>query len=259
MNALKLTIMGCGTSTGVPVIGCPCDICQSGDPRNNRTRTSALVSTDKGNILIDTAPDLRAQAMATRTHSIDAVIFTHDHSDHIAGVDELRTFNFVMGRAIPIYGNEKVIKRIKTVFEYIWDPDAPRGGGLPMLHTHTINGALDLCGVRVEPLPLWHGEQQILGFKFEQSLAYLTDCNKIPPETMEKVKGVRVAVIDGLRYRPHTTHLSVDQAVSALKEIGPQKGILTHLSHSLDYNRLRDELPEWIEPAYDGMIIDMGD
>lgn len=254
---MKVTIMGCGTSTGVPVIGCPCDVCRSGDPRNHRTRSSITVSQDGVNVLVDTAPDLRFQAMATGLVSIDAVLYTHEHADHIFGMDELRTFNFVMGRPIPVYGSDKVIERIRKVFAYIWDPDAPKGGGLPMINTNVINGDLRFGGIEVKPLTLWHGRQSILGFKFGSSLAYMTDCNAIPDETLETVEGMPLVIIDALRYRPHTTHFAVEEAVDVVSKIKPGRALLTHLSHSLDYQRLKDELPDGIEPAYDGMVIDL--
>src|SRR3990172_11461846 len=148
-STMRITILGCGTSTGVPVVGCACDVCAGGDPRNQRTRSSILVSKDGFNLLVDTAPDLRFQALATGLTRVDAVVFTHDHADHIFGLDELRTFNFVMGKPIPIYGNKKVIERIKCVYNYIWDPEAPKGGGLPMLNLNVIEGPLTLGGLRI--------------------------------------------------------------------------------------------------------------
>jgi len=181
----------------------------------------------------------------------------HEHADHIFGMDELRTFNFVMGRPIPVYGSEKVINRLSMVFSYVWDPGAPKGGGLPLIQPHTINGKLDLCGMDITPVHLLHGDQPILGFLFDKRAAYLTDCSEVPEESMELIRGVELAIIDGLRYRPHTTHMSVDQAVAVLEEIKPGRGLLTHLSHSLDYNRLKSELPDWIEPAYDGQVIEL--
>ncbi len=256
---MKVTILGCGTSTGVPVVGCPCDVCQSSDPRNHRTRSSIFVSKENKNILVDTSPDLRSQALMTGLRRIDAVLYTHDHADHIFGLDELRTFNFIMGQPIPIYGNEKVIDRIKTVFNYIWDPDAPKGGGLPMLNTNIFKEAMTLGGIKVEPLDLIHGKQHILGFLFDGNAAYMTDCSDVPDETIEMTKGVDLAIIDGLRYRPHSTHLSIDGAVKVLEKIKPKRALLTHLSHSMDYDRLRSELPDWVEPAYDGMVIDLED
>ncbi len=254
---MRVTVLGCGTSTGVPVVGCPCDVCRSGDPRNHRSRSSIVVSENGCNVLVDTAPELRYQALATGLVRVDAVLYTHDHADHIFGMDELRTFNFIMGRSIPIYGNEKVTNRIRTVFDYIWDPEAPKGGGLPMISTSVINGDLDLAGMRIRPLSLWHGDQLILGFKFGELLAYMTDCSRVPEETMEEVRGTPVIIIDALRYRPHTTHFSVDQALEVLKELCPRRALLTHLSHSMDYRRLRAELPGWVEPAYDGLVIDL--
>ena len=254
---MRITILGCGTSTGVPVIGCPCDVCKSADPRNQRTRSSIVVSKNGFNILVDTAPDLRAQALAAGLVRIDAVLFTHDHADHIFGLDELRTFNFTMGRAIPIYGSEKVIARLRNVFSYIWSPETPKGGGLPMINTHVFDGALALGGIQVQSLALWHGDQEILGFKFDQRAAYLTDCSRVPEETIAAVGGIPLLIIDALRYRPHGTHFSVDEALAAIAKIQPGRVLLTHMSHSLDYGRLRKELPSGVEPAYDGMVIEM--
>ncbi len=254
---MRVTVLGCGTSTGVPVIGCPCDVCRSGDPRNHRSRSSVVVSENGQNVLVDTAPELRYQSLAVGLDRVDAVLYTHDHADHIFGMDELRTFNFIMGRSIPVYGNEKVINRIRSVFDYIWDPHAPKGGGLPMITTSILNGNLDLAGIKVKPLSLWHGEQLILGFKFGDKLAYMTDCSHVPEETMDEVQDTPVIIIDALRYRPHTTHFSVDQALEVLKELNPKRALLTHLSHSLDYHRLRDELPPGVEPAYDGLVVDL--
>ena len=256
---MRITILGCGTSTGVPVIACPCDVCRSADPRNRRTRSSIVVSQNGTNLLVDTAPDLRFQAMATGLVRIDAVLYTHDHADHIFGMDELRSFNFAMGRSIPIYGNEKVIKRIQTVYSYIWDPGAPRGGGLPMINPTVLAGPLALGGMEVVPLPLCHGEQEIYGYRFGGRVAYLTDVSAIPPATLALCRGLDLLIIDGLRYRPHGTHFSVDQAVAAVGELRPGRALLTHMSHALDYERLRRELPAGIEPAYDGMEIAVGE
>lgn len=254
---MKVTILGCGTSTGVPVIGCPCEVCRSADPRNRRTRSSIVVAKNGFNLLVDTAPDLRAQALATGTSRVDAVLYTHDHADHIFGLDELRTFNFTMGRAIPIYGSEKVIARIKNVFSYIWDPGTPKGGGLPMITPNVLDHELTLGGIQVRALPLWHGDQTILGFRFDEQLAYLTDCSRVPEETIAACARVPLLIIDALRYRPHGTHFGVEEALKAIEQIQPGRALLTHMSHNLDYERLCAELPAPVRPAYDGMVIEL--
>lgn len=256
---MRITILGCGTSTGVPVIACPCDVCRSADPRNRRTRSSIVVARNGTNVLVDTAPDLRFQAMATGLVRVDAVLYTHDHADHIFGMDELRSFNFAMGRAIPIYGNEKTIQRIRTVYSYIWDPGAPRGGGLPMINANVIGGPLEFGGLEVLPLPLMHGDQEILGYRFGGRVAYLTDVSRVPEATMALCRGMDLLIIDGLRYRPHGTHFSVDEALQVIAELKPGRALLTHMSHALDYGRLRRELPAGVEPAYDGMEVEVGE
>ncbi len=254
---MKVTVLGCGTSTGVPVVGCPCEVCNSPEPRNRRTRASIMVSQGRRNILVDTSPDLRFQALANRINNVDAVLYTHTHADHIFGLDELRIFNFIQGEKIPIYGSEECISDLRSIFSYIWDPNTPLGGGKPMLETHVLNGLLELFSIQVEPVRILHGTQSIYGYVFD-SFAYLTDCSHIPDETMKKVKGKDVLIIGALRYRPHPTHFSLNEALAAIEELKPGQAFLTHLSHSFDYEETNAELPPGVQLAYDGMVIDLG-
>jgi phosphoribosyl 1,2-cyclic phosphate phosphodiesterase len=189
---------------------------------------------------------------------VDAVLYTHTHADHIFGLDELRIFNFIQGNRIPIYGNEECISDLRSIFSYIWDPNAPLGGGKPMLETHVLNGSFELFRVRVEPVEILHGRLRIYGYVFG-SFAYLTDCSHIPDETREKVKGKDVLIIGALRYRPHPTHFSLDEALAAIEELKPGQAFLTHLSHSFDYEKTNAELPSGVELAYDGMAIELGE
>ncbi len=261
---MKVTVLGCATSTGVPVIGCPCEVCTSSDPRNRRTRASVLISKGGGNILVDTSPDFRLQALANGVCNVNAVLYTHTHADHIFGLDDLRIFNFMQGEKIPIYGRDDTISEIMKIFSYIWNPNAPVGGGKPMLETHALNGGLDLVGVQVEPVELLHGARIIYGYMFGRSstssgFAYLTDCSGIPEETKDKVRGCEALILGALRYRPHPTHFGLEQALAAIEELKPGRAYLTHLSHSFDYEKVNAELPAGIELAYDGLVLEIGD
>ncbi len=251
---MKVTILGSATSTGVPVVGCGCNVCLSGNPRNKRTRTSALVEVEGKNILIDTPPDLHQQAIANRVEKIDAVIYTHAHADHIFGLDELRIFNFLQEGPIPIYGGEKTIDRIKKIFDYIWDSEVSMGGGKPMINAHPIQGEFDLFGIKIQPIEILHGAQIIYGYRI-RDFAYLTDCSGIPDSSRKYLSGLQALVLGALRFRPHPTHFCFSQAVSEIQRIQPGRGLLTHLSHCFDAEEEDYFLSHNVELAYDGMEI----
>lgn len=252
---MKLLFLGCGTSTGVPVIGCPCGVCASKDPRNHRTRSSLLIEIDGKNILIDASTDLRAQALGNGITRIDAVLFTHPHADHIHGIDDLRAFNMAQGAAIPIYANEHTISRIKAMFDYIfaenngesWRPD---------LTPHVIEGPFSIFGTQIVPIDISHGKASILGFRFGDA-AYVTDCSHMPAASLEKLMGIKVLIINALRHRPHPTHLNIEQALEISRRLKPERTFLTHLSHSLDYAVDGGKLPEGVELAYDGLTLEV--
>lgn len=256
LQSMKLTILGCGTSTGVPVIGCRCNVCLSTNPRNRRTRACALLSANGKNILIDTPPDLRRQALANNIERVDAIIFTHDHADHIFGLDDIRSFNFAQTGPIPIYAGKKVMARIKILFDYIWDPNAPMGGGKPLLDAHPIEGKFELFGIKVEPVEILHGPQTIYGYRIFD-FAYLTDCSGIPAQSLNRLKALDLLVIGALRFRPHPTHFSVREALIQIEKINPKRAILTHLSHSFDYEEFNSSLPKQVQLAYDGMAVEL--
>lgn len=252
---MKLIVFGCGTSTGVPVIGCHCGVCDSADPKNRRTRASLLIQTSGKNILIDTSTDLRAQALSNKIERIDFVLFTHPHADHIHGIDELRTFNMVQKEAIPCYGNEYTIKRIRRVFDYIFE-EGVKENWRPNLTTAIIDSNFRLAGVEVAPIDVRHGDSSILGYRIGKA-AYLTDCSFIPEASVERLKGLNLLVIGALRYKPHPTHFSIEQAIEFSKAVKPKRTVLTHLSHNLDYAEDNAKLPEGVELAYDGMEIEL--
>lgn len=251
---MRLVVLGCGTSTGVPVIGCHCGVCSSVEPFNKRTRSSLLVRSGGSNVLIDTSTDLRAQSLANGVERIDAVLFTHPHADHIHGIDELRAFNMVQGASIPCYANEYTIERIRVMFDYIFS-NTGNESWRPQLTTSTVTGPFELYGMRVVPIEIRHGSAAILGYRIGD-VAYVTDCSSMPPQSMEKLRGLEVLILGALRYKPHPTHLSIREALDIVAEIKPKRTLLTHLSHSLDYRVANSELPEGVELAYDGMVIE---
>ncbi len=253
---MKVTVLGSATSTGVPVVGCECNVCRSQDRRNKRTRTSALVSVAGKNILIDTPPDLHQQALENRITRIDAVLYTHDHADHVFGLDELRIFNFLQEGVIPIYGNKKTIGRIKKIFDYIWDPAAPVGGGKPMLEAHVLKGGFKLSGIKVLPIEIFHGKQSIYGYRLGD-FAYLTDCSAIPDASREALRGLKLLILGALRFRPHPTHFSFSQALEEIQRLKPERALLTHLSHCFDPEETDFFVSHQVELAYDGMVIEL--
>lgn len=251
---MELTILGCGTSTGVPVIGCHCAVCSSTEVKNRRTRSSLLIQEKGRNILIDTSTDLRAQSLANGLERIDAVLFTHPHADHIHGIDELRAFNLAQGGAIPCYGSAETIGRVRLIFDYIFT-DSSNDGWKPNLETETVEGPFEAAGIGVTPVPIQHGASGIFGYRVGKA-AYLTDCSSIPPGSAPLIKGVDVLILGALRHKPHPTHFTISQAIEASRQIGAKRTILTHLSHSIDYAKENGLLPEGVELAYDGMVVE---
>jgi len=253
---MRVLILGSGTSTGVPVIGCDCGVCRSVDPKNKRTRSSILVTFPSGeNVLIDTSTDLRAQSLANNVRSIDAVLYTHAHADHLHGIDDLRSFNLIKKGEIPCYGNARTMERIKTLFNYIFSDDR-NDGWKPELSANIVEAPFTLFGLSVTPVGVFHGSGVTLGYRIKD-LAYLTDCNRIPPQSIELLKGVKLLIIGALRHKPHPSHLSISEAIEASRLIGAERTVFTHLSHNVDYAIDSSSLPPGVEFAFDGMVIEV--
>lgn len=238
------------------MIGCTCPICQSPDPRDVRSRPSVLVTLDSGRpILIDTSTDLRAQALRFGVDRVDAVLFTHSHADHIFGLDDTRRFTAITGKPLPLFADDATLADLQRVFAYAFSPSG-EGGGVPALALFRIEGPFTLFEQPIVPVPLLHGRRAILGFRLG-AFAYLTDCNAIPDEAWPLLDGLDVLVIDALRDRPHPTHFTVAQAVEAAQRIGARRTYLTHLCHEVGHADLLDRLPGGIEPAYDGLTLEI--
>ena len=250
-----MILLGTGTSVGVPAIGCGCDVCQGGDPRNNRTRASAILGLPDGNLLIDTPPDLRLQLLREKIGIANAVIFTHEHSDHIVGFDDLRLFQFYLGHPIPVYCNEAVESRLKKAFDYAFDDGLQtHAGAVPAIELIQIAyDPISILGETVIPIPLKHGPNfEVLGFRVG-NVAYCTDVSEIPPSSRDLLQGLDTLVLDALRPAPHVTHLSIDQAVKIARQLEAKQTYFTHCACSVDYARVNETLPTGIEVGYDGL------
>jgi phosphoribosyl 1,2-cyclic phosphate phosphodiesterase len=241
----------------VPVIGCRCAVCTSPDPRDKRLRPSIYVDIpDRASILVDTTPDFRQQALTFGVNRIDAILFTHSHADHIMGLDDIRRFNFVQGGPIPCYASAETWADIRRTFHYAFDGVKRLGGGIPRVDAHEIDGPIDIRGVRVVPVPLWHGDAPIFGFRFG-TFAYLTDCNRLADEAWPLIDGVDTLVIDALRDKPHTTHFTVAGAIDVIARVRPRRALMTHMAHDLGHAATNARLPEGVELAYDGLVVDV--
>lgn len=253
---MKITFLGTGTSVGVPVIGCDCEVCKSTDPRNNRLRASVYVQGGGVDLLVDTPPDFREQALRYNIRHIDAVLFTHSHADHIFGFDDIRRFNTLQGHSmIPAYAGHEVMEDLKRIFPYVV-PEKPEGLFRPIIEFREIDGAFEIGAVRITPLPVVHGDRQTLGFRFDcegKSIGYVPDCLEMPAETLDAVRGIDVMVLDALKPTPHKTHLTVDQSVAVLREIGAGASYLIHMCHDVEHAATDAELPEGVHLSYDGL------
>lgn len=252
---MRVTVLGSGTSHGVPMIGCRCVVCTSADPRNRRFRPSIAVENDGRVVLVDTTPELRMQALAFGLDRVDAVLFTHTHADHVFGLDELRRFNDLSGAEIPVYGDTRTLDDIRRIFPYIFNPPK-QGGGVPKLTLNTVPWEFELFGIPIRTMQVMHGRLPVLAYRFGD-FAYVTDTNRIPDEAAAKLRGVDTLILDAVRYRPHSTHYGLWQAVEAARQLGARRTLFTHLSHHFEHATANADLPPGFELAYDGQVIDL--
>jgi len=251
---MKITILGSGTSTGVPMVGCECPVCSSVDPKDKRTRASLLIRHDGRSILIDTSSDLRQQVLRERVGKIDAVFFTHAHADHVNGIDDLRGFYFLHKEIIPCYASRSSLDTLQSGFAYIFH-EQENSGYTPLLTPHEASTAFELFGLNVTPVPLLHGRTTALGYRIGD-FAYLTDCSAIPDSSLQLLVGVELLIIDGLRWTGHPFHYNIDGAIAATGCLNAARVILTHLTHEVSYSE-GNKLPPGFEFAFDGMEFEM--
>ena len=254
MNVV-LTVLGSGTSTGVPTIGCNCSVCNSSDPRDNRTRPSVLVQYDGRSVLIDTTPDFRQQALREGIQAIDAVLYTHHHADHVLGLDDLRPISFRSPEKIPLYAHGDTCSTLRSMFSYIFNPSY-KFGGIARVELHELDGRpLPLFGVTFEPVVVLHGDLEIYGYKLGKT-AYLTDFSEIPERSMEKLQDLDILFLDALRRVPHPTHSTLDNSLRIVNMLKPRQAFFTHISHDLPHRATNESLPPNVRLAHDGLRID---
>jgi len=250
-----LTVLGSGTSMGVPTIGCDCPVCHSSDPRDRRTRPSVLVDYNGHAVLIDTTPDFREQAIRENIRHLDAVLYTHTHADHLLGIDDLRPLSFLhKPNRLPLYAHPEAAEFIRNMFKYIFVADY-KFGGLPLVELKPIEGPLELFGATFTPITLIHGEAEIYGFRFG-SAAYLTDHSDIPERSLEQLEGLDVLFLDALRYKPHPTHSTVEHSLQTVERLKPRRAFFTHICHDLPHETTNASLPGNVQLCYDGMKLE---
>jgi phosphoribosyl 1,2-cyclic phosphate phosphodiesterase len=250
---MKLTVLGCGTSGGVPKMPEYWGACDPNNPKNRRSRASILVEDDDTAVLVDTSPDLRNQMLAAGVKSLDAVFYTHDHADHTHGIDDLRGFFHAQKTKVPVYGDEQTIDVLKNRFEYIF---RSQDNYPAMCTAHILKGPRTVGSIKMQPFEQQHGNTISLGYRFGD-MAYSTDLNGLPESAFDTLAGVKTWVVDALRYDPHPTHAHLDLTLSWIERVKPERAILTHMTWDMDYETLKKQLPSGVEPAYDGMIVEL--
>ncbi len=260
---MQVTFLGTGTSHGVPVIGCDCDVCRSPDPRNRRTRSSLYVQSADGNAaLFDVGPEFRIQALSANLRRVDAVFLTHGHADHILGIDDLRRINELQGGAVPVWGSAESLAAVRRSFAYVFDPGPP-GPTCPRIELFEFDSGrpIRVGGLSVTPLPCRHGSLDIHGFLVEADggrVGYFPDCNGLPIATIERLRGIDLLILDGLRPEPHPTHFSLSESLAAMAVVGARRAYITHICHRLEHEATRRILPEGVGIPWDGLRIEVG-
>ncbi len=256
---MRITVLGCGTSTGVPIIGCDCAVCRSDDPRNKRLRSSVLVEVGDTKLLVDTGPDLRAQALRAGFRFVDAILFTHSHADHLHGIDETRTFNIRKQAPIPVFADRLTLWHLETRFGYtMHGNEGVDGWWRPALIPHLIEGPFDAAGVPVVPIRQRHGGSWSTGFRMGR-FAYSSDVDELPEESLALLEDLDLWIVDALRERPHPSHSHLKRTLAWIERLRPRRALLTHMNHEVDYDTWAAKLPAGVEPAYDGLVLDVTD
>lgn len=240
---------------GVPTLGCHCAVCESADPHDQRTRPSVLLAYGGRNVVIDTTPDFRQQAMRARIDRLDAVVFTHGHADHIMGLDDIRPYNMKQRGVVPVYAASDTLALLRRQFAYVFDDPQP-GATVPLIELHAIDGPFELFGARFVPIPAMHGTLPVLGFRVE-NMAYLTDFSRVPESSKALLGGLDDFILDALRYVPHPTHSNVEQSLALIAELKPKRAWFTHICHDLGHEQANARLPENVRLAYDGLQIEV--
>lgn len=248
-------MLGTGTSTGVPTLGCHCAVCTSADSRDQRLRPSIWLSYGGHEVVVDTTPDFRAQALRVRIPALDAVLYTHSHADHIMGLDDIRPFNFGRPDPLPVYGNAATIADLRRVFQYVFENNTPLSA-IPRIAAQVVEGPLALFGATFEPLTVLHGELPVLAYRFGDN-AYVTDFSAIPAETMERLRGLDLLILDALRVRPHPTHSHLANSLKLVEELRPQRAYFTHIAHELPHAATEAGLPPGVHLAFDGLQLEV--
>lgn len=255
-KCMKFTILGSGTSTGVPLAGCGCETCRSTDTRDKRLRPSLLVESATTTIVIDTSADFRYQMLRLGVQKIDGVVFTHHHFDHIGGFDDLRAFNFLLRKALPIYLMEETMENLRRTFLYAFVDTGQKGGGVPVVEQNIITTAPFTVGdIEFLPIPMMHGKMRVNGYRIG-NFAYCTDTNFIFEESFELLRGLDVLILDALRYDAHPTHFTVNEAIACAERIGAKQTYFTHIAHNILHADLSQRLPQGIALAYDGLVME---
>ncbi len=251
---VRITLLGTGTSQGVPVIGCQCEVCTSDDPRDNRLRCSILIEIDDRQLLVDTGPDFRQQCLREGIADVDAILFTHPHKDHIAGFDELRSIYFRRRSPIPFWATHATYKQLENEFHYFFKGSYP---GRPELVHHEFSGdeRIDVMGFKVQTIPVLHGKMTVHGFRIGK-FAYVTDVNHIPEESYQYLEDLDVLILSALRPQPHYSHFTLEEALAEIEKIRPKRTYLTHISHLLgQHAEVEAQLPDGVHLAYDGLVL----
>ncbi len=259
---MHITFLGTGTSVGIPMIGCQCGVCTSEDARDRRLRTGLMIEHRVGDeeqrLIVDISADFRQQALREKIDRVDALLITHCHADHVFGLDDIRPINFRHG-PVPLYASESTWRGLRRVFFYIFEREHI-GGGLPQLIPKVIEGRFEVCGLTVTPVPVIHGKGEVTGFRFSGpsgDAAFITDCNLIPDESLAQLRGLDLLIIDALRYKPHPTHLHVEQTLAYIEEVKPRRALLTHIGHDIKHEDASRHLPDHVALAYDGLKLEL--